>query len=224
MRWWWETRGDFCPQLVISLFAEVWGLIALVTISPANVAADATFNHINYVAQLQNKGLWPAPLEKQAEQIPKGLVENRNRPAPLWQEKSGCVLLLHGTLCRAMCLCACTCVIYWVHMREQNEKILCMRSRECAGESRAPLHIEERKGVVGAGGWTRSPLAVFRNTVFLTILSWYLRPKGEWEHLRRCGAAQQHSCVKRGAASTQVRPEPFNKVFVVQYGQVRKKN
>ena len=41
--------------------------------------------------------------------------------------------------------------------------------------------------------------------------------------MRRCGAAQQHSCVKRGAASTQLRSELFNKVFVVQQGQVRKK-
>lgn len=95
-------------------------------------------------------------------------------------------------------------------MREQNERILCMSSRVCVGEGRAPLHIEERKRVVGAGGGTQSTFSVFPNAVFLTTVC-YLQSKGESELLRRCGAAQQHSFAKWEAASTQLRPEPFNK-------------
>lgn len=53
-------------------------------------------------------------------------------------------------------------------MREQNESILCMRSRVCVGESRAPLRIEDKEVVLGAGGCAQFPLAVFHNTVFLT--------------------------------------------------------
>lgn len=101
-------------------------------------------------------------------------------------------------------------------MREQNEKILYMRSGVCGGENRAPLYTEERKGVFGAGGCAQSPLAVFHNTIFLTTLSWYVRPKGESEHLRRRSAARQHSFIKRGAASVQLSPEPFNNMCVVQ--------
>lgn len=43
--------------------------MALVTISLANIAADAIFNHRNYTVQLLNKAPWPTTLEKQLEQI-----------------------------------------------------------------------------------------------------------------------------------------------------------
>lgn len=56
-------------------------------------------------------------------------------------------------------------------MTKQNERILCVTSRVCVGESSAPMRIEERKGVVGAGGCAQSPLAVFHNTIVLTTAS-----------------------------------------------------
>lgn len=85
--------------------------MALVTISPANIAADATFNHINSAAQLQNKGLWPAPLEKQVEQIP---VESAGGKG-WWR----IAMVLHSCdskkedvsrFCVALCVGVCVCV------------------------------------------------------------------------------------------------------------------
>lgn len=62
---------------------------------------------------------------------------------------------------------------------------------------------------------------------FITPYFWHLCLdiccQRESEHLRRCGAAQQHSCIKQEAASMQLRPEPFSTDSVVQWVQVREK-
>lgn len=64
----------------------------------------------------------------------------------------------------------------------------------CKRKQRAPLHVEERKGVVDIGGCALSHLAVFHNTIFLTAFSWYLQPKGvrAFEKMWCCPAAQLH--------------------------------
>lgn len=90
----------------------------------------------------------------------------------------------------------------------------------CGRKQGAPLHVD-MKGVVGVGGFALSHFAVFYNTIFLTALSWYLQTKGvrAFEKMWCCLAGTKK--IKQGAASMQLRPEPFSKDSIVWWGQVR---